>query len=368
MKSLRLVGVWLSGSAVVLATTLVPTAASGETRGPELIDESDCSTVLPLDRVTALLPDGTELPPVPGDGLARKYYFTLGASDVTQIVPPAGWTPIASTVQELYTYGFPARPTDPIEFQTWLDEWSQWRRSVEPGMCQTSKHSLGSFQSTNWAGGMNSGAFTYTQAKAKWYQTGFDGDCGTSGSGYATWAGIGGHNDPKRLLQAGTVTVDNSLNGIKMFWEAISHQYDTHVIEFIGSSVAPGDHVLTYTTYENSTAGAVAFTVYDLTSGESATTGRREGFNGYPAFYYYDGSTTDFVTEPPLGGPGPGGYYYLRKPHLLDTYFDYATSNGAPIADYPASRLTNVGVSGRTLQTSGFDGVHAWRDYWHYCS
>lgn len=137
--------------------------------------------------------------------------------------------------------------------------------------------------------------------------------------------------------------------------------------------MTPGDHVLTYTTYENnSSTDAVAFTVYDLTSGVSATTGRMTSIAGVPVFLYYDGSTTDFVTEPAIpadgSGPAPGGYYWLRRPNLGDTYFDYATSNGAPIANYPATRVTNIGTSGRLMQTSYFDGVHAWHDNWENCS
>lgn len=222
------------GAAVVLAASLVTPAASAL----QQIDEtaSDCSSTLPLDRVTALLPDGRERPPVPGDGLARKYYFTEnGVSDITQIVPPPGWTPLAATAQELPTYGFPARPTDPLALQEWVDEWSHWRASVAPGMCRTAMRALGSLQSPNWAGGMNSGTVTYTQARAKWYLTAFRDYCTVNESSYLTWAGIGGWNNTSRLLQAGTKSSFSSLNGVKMWWEAISEQWDTHITEFGGT-------------------------------------------------------------------------------------------------------------------------------------
>lgn len=105
----------------------------------------DCVHPLPLTRIMALLPDGTEQPPVPGDGLGRIYHYDFGGSDVTEVVSPPGWTPLNGTDEELQIYGLPARPTDPAALKDWISSFSHWRGGAAEGMCLTGKVALGSY-------------------------------------------------------------------------------------------------------------------------------------------------------------------------------------------------------------------------------
>lgn len=120
----------------------------------------DCVRPLPLTRIMALLPDGREQPPSPGDGLGRIYHYDFDGSDVTELVPPPGWTPLTGTDQELQTYGLPARPSDPAELQDWITSFSHWKGGAAEGMCRTGDRALGSFTNHIWGGGMNPGTAT----------------------------------------------------------------------------------------------------------------------------------------------------------------------------------------------------------------
>lgn len=218
------------------------------------------------------------------------------------------------------------------------------------------------------SGGGSSGTAPYVQAKARWYQTGFDSTpCAVSDSSFATWQGLGGWNSD-RLLQAGTDVSQSSLNGIYMWWETIRPGQEEPEVVF-GRAVTPGDHILSYTTYappSSTASAAVAFTVYNETTGYPATA-RMSGVNGAPIILFYDGSTADYITE--ASSRVGGTAYLLRKPHLNTTYFAYATSNGAPIADFPATRINTDSIHPNPdyAQTSQFDGVHAWSDVWGNC-
>jgi len=198
----------------------------------------DCVRPLPLTRVMALLPDGREQPPAPGDGLGRTYHYDFDGSDVTEVVPPPGWTPLNGNEQELRTYGLPARPTDPAELQDWITSFSHWRGGAAEGMCVTGQRALGSFDNHRWGGGMSSGTATYVQANrdgTRLASTALPAPYRTRvtplGSGLAAGTAVASY-------RAGTAASHLSVNGIYTRWEALrpgacieAHHYQHHLLE-----------------------------------------------------------------------------------------------------------------------------------------
>lgn len=120
-------------------------------------------------------------------------------------------------------------------------------------------------------------------------------------------------------------------------------------------------------TYYDNYTQSVTMTVDDFTKGLEWST-FVQNYNGDPASSYYDGTTVDYITEAPKGGYAPGGYYFLRKPHLGNTEIYFAEADNKPLSTYPTWNLTEIGPSGRTMQTSNFDGAKSWYDTWHSCS
>jgi hypothetical protein len=87
--------------------------------------------------VKAMRPDGTTQEPRDHDGMARSYEYQDGTHEV---VPPPGWSPLTATDQELRTYLFPPRPTDPAALAQWHDSFARYNdQSSKAGSprCQT---------------------------------------------------------------------------------------------------------------------------------------------------------------------------------------------------------------------------------------
>jgi hypothetical protein len=331
----------------------------------------DCVRPLTLARVDALWPDGTMQAARTDDGLGRAYHFRAAEGEVSELVPPAGWRPQTASDKELATYGFPHRPSDPAALKRWNDRMAKWKRSGTPGMCVTNMINGGLTNVThapNWAGGMNVNGSatvpTFYQAMGEWVQPGFVDVCGgLSTSTYSIWAGLGGWNQLHRLMQAGVAASFTDLNHSFMWWEVLNSFYLGNAVEFSGEPVNPGDDVGAAVLYD---APEARMSVFDYTTGISNVVALTS-WAGIPMSDFYDGTTADFITEAPSGGPAYGNYY-LRKPASGYTYYSYAATNYAPIASYYSWRLNEVGPSGRSMQTSGFDGVHAWQDTWTGCS
>src|SRR5215467_8466566 len=58
---------------------------------------------------------------------ATRYVYRLPGGLFTQVSPPAGWSPVRATDQELRTYGFPARPKDAAGRARWNKLFSTWK-------------------------------------------------------------------------------------------------------------------------------------------------------------------------------------------------------------------------------------------------
>jgi hypothetical protein len=243
-----------------------------------------------------------------------------------------------------------------------------------------------------WDGGMevNGSATknTFTTAEGTWYQTGFDDtpDCyDLFYSAYSTWVGLGGYNSG-RIIQAGTDVGPDTVNEIfpwaELEWDAA---VASHVIGpfTLGSnySILPGDQVDSYITFSPGSPGNFGVSVYDYTNGRvfpysgNYYYDQTAGVNR-PASAYYDGTTTEYTTEAPVGRghlwPDGKVRYYLRKAHLNNTKWTYAVANGVGVAQFPSWKMIQFdGVSDPahpTPQDTSWDGWHAWYNYWTACT
>ncbi|GAA3253338.1 hypothetical protein ACFO1B_46005 [Dactylosporangium siamense] len=298
-------------------------------------------------------------------GHATEYTYTTGTGDdIREIAPPEGWSPLRATDAELGAYGFPPRPVDAQGRAAWEKTMAGWKRAGRPEMCGTDVQATVTHteQTSNWAGGMavNGSATisTFTTAEGRWYQPSFSSYCGLYGTSYGIWSGLGGFNQ-NRLIQSG---VDNSgldLNSSQMFWEMINPKYDTHEVRWTDVTVPANHQVQSYVTYSG---GEASMWVADLTDGVShaivVTT-----IQNYLASSFYDGTTAEFITEPATVS---GTTLPLSRPVGDQTTYYYATVNGQPIANFSSWRL-HQGLGG-WIQLSGFDGIHAWNDFWRHCT
>lgn len=328
----------------------------------------ECVRNFSLTHVDYVLPSGARRAATPAEGaasrasLARAYYYRAGGVEVSQLVPPTGWKPVTATNRELKAYGFPPRPSGGAALRHWTDTMSRWKRPGRPGMCQTNvvaapaRGSLsdgvtGTGNSPFWAGGMtvNGSATvnTFTKSDGMWKQPTFTNPCGATAY-YSMWSGLGGWNK-FRLLQTGT-----DQNGF-MWWEAIAPNTSVPEEAWPNSHVNPGDTAESVVMYEHS---FVDMFVFDITTGESQSLSW-SSLNGNGVADFYDGTTADFVTEDPSVGGSPAP---LAKPAPGFTFYSYATADDHPISYWASWRINNS-----SKQTSNWDGVHAWNDYWHQC-
>lgn len=374
----------ISASIVVLvgATSLstnLSTADASPTRTTHArVGDSDCvgqqSTLLSVARTTAagrLVGSLSYRSAAQAEAAAdsdtkfgRLYTYEFNNSLITERIPPAKWNPLTASSAELSLYRIKPRPKSLAALASWQRLYRPFHL-VPSGFCETSKkNSIPSSSTPNWAGGLNgpSGANTYADNEIKFTEPSFVSVC-PHASSYSIWGGLGGYNS-SRLIQDGVDTSSSSLNSTYFFWELLTTNHAWPEVKFSGVSVKPGDAVDVSLSYSYSLTGQVYFDVYDTSTG-SGTDIELNTYQSIDMNDYYNGATSDFITEAPSGGSAPGGLYYLRKPSSGYTHIPFASSNGKSLSSYSSTII--VEKSG-LMQTSTFNGTNAWNDTWHACS
>lgn len=343
---------------------------------PNIMGQNDPGCVEYAELVSAKdLPDGGKI-----------YTYSLDGSLIPEPVPPPGWNPLTASDDELKQYGpLFQRPSEPAKLQDWSAKMSRLSFTGKPSqMCKTN-HRSGLTHIENysfpWAGGMTVNGTTnwntFYWATGKWYQTAFQQACinyypyDTYYTSYSTWAGLGGwnnNNGQQRLIQTGTDAAKDWFEGIYPWWEMLNSTHSNPEVAFSGNVINPGDDVQADVYYDTAN-NVIYMAVKDWTTGGWWGVGPISNYANDSAYDYWDGSTADFVTENTYGGLAPGGWYELRKPYLGNTYYYYATANGQPIANFWSWQLNekNWPYTGDVMQTSTFDGIHAWYDNWVSC-
>jgi hypothetical protein len=296
------------------------------------------------------------------------------------MVPPAGWSPVTATDEELMNWGFDTRPTgDPAALAQWNGDYANWSGSAPVGMCQSNASALSVTwdSSPNWSGVVaTSTSATYHQkVQGIHVQPTFEYECPHKSS-HAIWTGVGGWYDAHRLLQAGTeVLFGNSISDAWAWWEAIGPNVDTRMVRMDLPTPA-GHRIKTVTQYfpGNKTA---YMTVTDLTTGKSATTGLMKYIWNLPMDYFYDGRTAEAVDERANGATGAyavdGQYFYFRR--QLDsapTQWEGVWVNGPTrIGNLNRVNVNMVRPNGNRLANPGGgvdNGETSYFDYWNRCA
>lgn len=329
----------------------------------------DCVVTATLVQTARIQANGSVAPNGSSTGnLATKYTYRLAGDIFTQVAPPPGWKPVGASDQELLTYGFPKRPTDPTARSRWNQAFSSWRYNVTSGLCETNKYNT-SFFSGNWAGGFNindtTNVNTYNDSYTQYTEPTFVETC-PSASAYSIWSGLGGwnyNNGQQRLIQAGTDTA-SALNVSYLFWELWST--DNRYPEIRSSAqVSPGDAIVTDSEF-NSTYGYASMYAYDAASGVNFSSGQIYTYHGVAAQTFWDGSTSDYITEAPTESDGHTTYQ-LREPSTGYESIPYILVNGKSLGSYKSDPIYQ-GIQGQPLvQTTTFDGHHGWIDIWQKC-
>jgi hypothetical protein len=339
---------------------------------------ADACVPLRLADVKYLLPDGT-LSDVPGVGSATVYDFDMGGSLVPQIVPPIGFSPTAATDAQLEMYGMETRPTDPDALADWTEAYSHWTGAAQPGMCRGLSNN--NVTSSNWNGVVNAGggASGFRKSSGTFVQPTFAAVC-SHASSHSIWTGLGGAGDWEpsiHLLQQGTSVAQSGLNDTYAWWQAISPQHNTFEVRFSNLTVATGNTIRPSTSYTPASSGVQAsatMSVYDVSTGRTATMGPVHGIDGYPIQYYYYGSTSEFIDERPgnsgLKYPVDGQYYYLRKFNSNPLHWSQTLTNGSSSYNTYREVTDMVRPNGTRLADvrNGLASNSSFNAYWDACA
>jgi len=135
--------------------------------------------------------------------------------------------------------------------------------------------------------------------------------------------------------------------------------------EVRGATVAPGDVV--YTDASHSVVfNTVSASAYDATTGVLDASGNLATYAGVAANTYYDGSTSDYITEAPSNA---SGVVNLRKPSTGSVSIPWINVNDLSLNSFASDKILQDSSAnpGTEEQTTTFDGAHGWSDTWHSC-
>src|ERR1051326_6401557 len=104
-----------------------PVAPSGAVSG-DLSGKSRCVHRFTLTGTEAMRPDGKTQAAEANDGLGRVYYYQGPKGEISEVIPPAGWSPLHATDSELASYGIPPRPHDSAALAGWNIHMAEWIR------------------------------------------------------------------------------------------------------------------------------------------------------------------------------------------------------------------------------------------------
>lgn len=278
-------------------------------------DTPGCLATLPQ------LPSAAATDPDSGAQVNVLRWATRDAtSEIQEVVPPSGWSPLSASSADLAFYGFPPRPSDPSSRADWEDEFSSAHYTgvaapagalCEPAFIagpsgvalpdttspvddttDTAAGATGTqtVSSDNWGGIVDKGdTYKYVYGREQLYPTATN--CGGDDT-HAMWVGFGGAQPGRALmqngmLQDGTVGTDfawaeafgaGGANPVAISWTHA--QFPVNANDTIAMSAA-----------FNAAEDSGGFYWHDYQSGQVLT----ESLTN--AAQYYDGTTAELIDE-----------------------------------------------------------------------
>jgi len=313
-------------------------------------------------------------------GFRAYKYPNLG--EVEQIIPPAGWSPLAAPAKELSLLGFPEKPQGAANLTNWVAEMTAFRGFTAPGFCLSGNHYAFNQDSTIWSGAelQSFTRNTYFNASGLFTEPHFAAVCPHQ-SDHALWTGIGGDVDGD-LIQTGTEVNMQDVNGPGFgWWEIISDSanFDSGGQTIPNWDVVAGHQIRASVKYESPTVsglstGRMTLTLEDTTNGISPPPVVIGSYKTHAAYEFIRGETAEFIAEraanDSLAYPAEGHLYYLRKP-TSDIVWSAASAQGKSV--YMDPNLTINKMYSDTYRTyletaSGIvTTVGGFYDYWQHC-
>jgi hypothetical protein len=383
----------ITSAVAILATAALATPARSA-EPPHQQAKPACAALpeLPARHIDAAghpVPAGT-----PGAGLVRR--FVLHGTVIPETVPPAHWNPLTAPSDQLARFGIPPRPRTEAARAAWTTNVS--RQAATPRttstMCATTRSATSatpaaatspnvtpSAVAQNWSGYVNTGpANTFWDASAAFIQPHFTSGCAFE-SAHTLFAGLGGWIGSPGLIEAGTDTFSDKVDGAQGFWELGDNinQTDTNEIR-LPNFILRGGELATVSVVvapDPKTGNKAAYFHLGVVGhGPSVTIGPVDTMPGTatPITDIYDGTSADYIDERPLdhtgGHPVDDRFYYLRQ--TVDAHGNPAKTQWFPATNAGQPGLTHLLVTmqrhnGTVLETPadrplGFDNT------WHACA
>jgi hypothetical protein len=231
----------------------------------------------------------TETEPLPGGGEEAVYQRANGA--ITQLIPPAGFTPLDATAAQLSEYGFPAAPSSP-NYTGWFDEMATWQAasSATPFLISSPEQAMThDSDGTNWGGYIvEQPAGSIVSATAQWVDPSI-GSSQCPSDQVAIWTGIDG-------AFGGTLAQDGTWYGHTGSWASGQAWWET-----VGTGSSGGSILMNLTVPSGNVAQANTSYVSSPSEYEfyvdNESTGKSASYTDSSGPFNFVGETYDAIAE-----------------------------------------------------------------------
>lgn len=348
------------------------------------ISTSNASPATPSSQPVSCQADDMSTVPVVSstqlDDGGTTYTFQLDGSTFNSSVPPSNFDPVTATDDQLQTYGFPPRPTNPTDLQQWTQTWQGATISGAPAFCEgdqtaapvqqlrPSPSDSSNSTSYNWAGTIaHNDTGQFVAAEGDWPQSGAKScGCSTSDTDESTWVGLGGDNT-QALLQAGTDMQGTGSSATLFAWWEYLHKCPSgspgcnpYEIPFANLSVSAGDPIHVYISYQTSN-NLASFLLCDAGSCKDATRTLDSS--------YFDGSTAEQIDERPSFSCGSNCQCYKALTNFVynnwtNMQAEYANGNWIDEGDHSHELLNMVDYDKSVVAGPTSNGDRTMHDVW----
>jgi hypothetical protein len=260
------------------------------------VPDGDVPACKPLGGETVSTPSETES--LPGGGVLETYNGDDGVA-YSFPRPPEGFEPVMASAEELSEYGFPPRPTGPKALETWEAN-MEAVKTVEPSGVCTEITESNLKNAPNWSGFIATGpphTDNWAAVNGEYLQVKGHKKPSCPGGTEASWVGLGGLNNPDRLIQIGTRIEYNGHLGA-FFNALIKKKVEQADFQIKNFPVSRGDEIAVTAAYE-AYAERINLSIENKTTGQFLPVRPEEEklLEGTPPSEFYDGSTAEFIDE-----------------------------------------------------------------------
>ena len=299
--------------------------------------------ILPLRSVTSL----------PGGGKAYSY----GA--LTQLVPPAHFSPLTASNRQLSEYGFPTRRQLGAQWASLMRHYRGTARPT-PFLVQApgAPRPRGNLNSSylNWSGYGVTG-HDYLGVSAKWFEPSFTSSSCTKPGAFGQWVGLGGASSLPYLGQDGTSFNYPTLGAHQAFVQVLPNDSNGPVP--VALYATPGQLFYAQVFWDPANSWYEYFM-------ENDGTGNMASFHSAPATAH-DGSTAEVITERPYFPDGTlanlSNYQHFQVQDSTGYWGSSSSAGFNDLSNQPISMMH----SGHTMSSPGSLMGSNYNMFWSAC-